>query len=315
MIWYDCKKSNISYCRIRNSENILRLGICEGKTTKKFFALLLVSVLLVSFAACDSQKLTMRKLVEANQPESLLKTYDSISIHGTMGGEFFADYYLTNTCSYEKHEDWAMYLTDDTGYACRNGVYERLVFLTPDGLADYADYRADQYKYVILSQDSLREKIQSITEAEDQITVASGMDRKNLKKVVGQEGLRSYESSYVMDAKTYALITATGIFAFDDGTIVDFATECAYNTEMPEEINPFLEYASQTEDLRTVTMVFHAGTEKEKAEYIQAPRGLAIGLGLPVNSRESFSVYADAACTVPYQSNGDYTSDITIYIK
>lgn len=282
---------------------------------KKFFALLLVLMLLVSFSACDSQELTMRKLIDANQPKTLLETYDSIFIRGTMAGESIGDYYLTETYSFEGSESFSMYLTDDTGYACRNGVYERIVFLTRDGLVDYADYRADLYTDVILSQESLMEKIQSITETEEQISLTSVMSRRNLKKLFGQDNLRSLENVYVLDANTYGVITAMGTLIFDDGTAIDLAMECTYNAEMPEGVQPLLEYAEQTEDLRTVTLVFHAGTKKEKTELIQAPKGLPLTLSLPDDATEGFAVYADEACTVPFQSNGDYTSDVTVYIK
>lgn len=49
--------------------------------------------------------------------------------------------------------------------------------------------------------------------------------------------------------------------------------------------------------------------------YVQVPRGLSFWLVLPEDAKEGFSVYADAACTVPHESNGDYTSDVTVYIK
>ena len=83
----------------------------------------------------------------------------------------------------------------------------------------------------------------------------------------------------------------------------------------PEEVEHLRAFENQTEDLRTVTMVFHAGTKKEKVEQVQAPKGFSIWMVLPDDATESFSIYADAACTEPYQSNGDYTSDVTVYIK
>lgn len=282
---------------------------------KRIFTLLLVFVLLLSFAACGSQKLTMQELVAANQPEKLLETYDSLYIHGTMNGEMYADYYLTDAFSYEKNATWSTYLSDHAIYAYIDGVYERLVYLTKDGIVDCADFRAGQYADVILSQESLTEKIQSVTEEKGQITMTTVMDRKDLVKFTGQENMRTFESVYVLDAKTQAVITQKGVFTLDDGTTAEAFLECAYNEEIPEEIKPFLEYENQTENLRTVTIVFHAGTEKEKTEYVQAPKGLTVGLAQPVDATEGFSLYADAACTVPYQSNGDYTSDVTIYIK
>ena len=283
---------------------------------KRRFALLLALVLMVgSFAACGSEKLTMKKLIEANQTDALLENYDSIHIRNVMDGEKGAEYYLTDTCSYEKGENWAMYVTDDTGYGYQNGVYARIVCLTRDGLVDYADYRKSKYADVILSKESLQEKIQSVAEEENRITLKSAMNQKNLEKIIGYESLHSLENTYVLDAKTYGVMTIDAIVTLDDGTAYDARMECSYNAEAPEEVEHLRAFENQTEDLRTVTMVFHAGTKKEKVEQVQAPKGFSIWMVLPDDATESFSIYADAACTEPYQSNGDYTSDVTVYIK
>ena len=283
---------------------------------KKLLALLLVLVLMVSFAACGNQKLTMRKLIDANQTQTLLESYESISTQFTIDGEMNVAYYLTDTFAYEKQGTWSMYVTDDAGYGCSDGVYQKVVFLTRDGLIDYAACRAEQYADPILGQKSLLEKIQSVEEAEDQITVKTVMSLKNLKKILGEESLNSYENTYVLDPETYALHSANGVITLNDGTSYPFSLVCSYNAEMPEEIKDFLEYENQTENLRTITFVFHSGTAKEKTEQIQAPKGLALGLHLPdsASASDSFGVYADPACTEPFKSNGDYTSDVTVYI-
>ena len=281
---------------------------------KKLFALLLVLVFMVSLVACGSQKLTMRKLIDANQSKTLLETHDSIYVQNKMDGEVYTEYYLTDTYSYENHGTWSMYVTNDTGYRYDNGMYGKIVCLTRDGLVDYADYRAGQYEDVVMSQESLVEKIQSVAETDNQITLTSFMNEKNLEKVVGVESMHSYEATYVIDAETYGIMTIDATVTQDDGTTTDALMECSYNGEMPEGIKVFLEYENQTENLRTVTLVFHVGTDKEKAECIQVPKGLSLWL-IPGDAAEGFSVYADAACTVPHESNGDYTSDITVYIK
>lgn len=282
---------------------------------KKRLAWMLVLVLTVSLIACGGQKLTMKQLIEANQIGPRLENHDSISVCSTIGGNLYTAYYLTDTYSYEKTENWSMYVTDDMGYGYQDGLYAGIVCLTRYGLVDYADYRAGKYEDVIVSQESLMEKIQSVEETENQITVSCFMDEKKLEKIVGDERAHSLETTYVLDADTYGIKTISGILTLDDSTTTDVYLECSYNEEMPEEIKKFLEYEDQTEDLRTIALVFHVGTKDEKAEYVQVPRGLSLWLVLPEDAKEGFSVYADAACTVPHESNGDYTSDVTVYIK
>ena len=219
------------------------------------------------------------------------------------------------TCSDASAASMTLYITNDTAFAYRNGAYERLVFLTADGLVSYEDYRSDKYTDVLFSQESSWEKVQSVTETQNQITVTCTMKRNHLKKALGEQGAKSFDSEYLLDERTYALISAKGTLLYGENETLEVSMDCTYNAEAPEEIKAFQEYANQTEDLRTITLVFHSGTQQEKAEIIQAPKGLSVGLGLPVNATEVFSIYADAACTIPYQSNGDYTSDATIYIK
>ena len=282
---------------------------------KKIFALLIALTLLLSITACGSNKLTMRTIIEANQIDKLLEANDSVSILGTMNGEPYIEYYFTKDCAYEKGTGWAMYITDDAGYICSNGQYGRLVFIAEDGLGSAAEYRAGRHKDVLVSQNSLKEKIQTIEETGDRIVVTSVMDPKTVSEVIEEEGVQSYNAEYVVDAKTYGMITARGILTAEDGTTVDGIMACSYNVEMPEEAKIQAEYLAQTEDLRTVTLVFHAGTEKEKAETVQAIKGHAISLTQMPESVGSMSLYADAACTEAYASNGDYTSDVTIYVK
>ena len=137
---------------------------------------------------------------------------------------------------------------------------------------------------------------------------------KKSGKIVGVESLHSFEATYVIDAETYGIMTIDATVTQDDGKTTDALMECSYNGEMPEGIKAFLEYENQTENLHTVTLVFHAGTDKEKAECVQVSKSLSLWL-IPGDATEGFSVYADAACTKPYESNGDYTSDVTVYIK
>ena len=271
--------------------------------------------MLASLTACNSNKPTMQNFIEANKAENLLQVYDSISILSNANGEMLVEYYLTKELHYEKWETWSMYLTDDISYIYDNGLYGRMLFVTKDGLSNDTNYRASRRNGVILSKDSLKEKIQSITETDDRITVTTNMDKKNLVKLVEQEDVYSFSAEYVMDAKTYSMISEKGIFTYDDGTTVDFTTECTYNVEMPEELKTFMEYTNQTEDLRTITLVFYAGTKNEKIESIQIPKGHIVNLAQPEGSNDSFSLYTDAAYTEPYVSNGDYTSDVILYIK
>ena len=80
-------------------------------------------------------------------------------------------------------------------------------------------------------------------------------------------------------------------------------------------MKPFLAFAQETEDMRTVTIVSNPGTENEKTESIQVPKGLQVSIGSDWDVEETFSVYEDAACTQPSEEMWDVNADITIYVK
>ena len=281
---------------------------------KKIITLLTILVMLVSLAACNSEKLTMKELVEANQTETLLEAYDSVSVQTKANGEMYIEYYLTEEFSYEKIGNWSMFLTDETGYVYEDDMYKQIVRIDRNGLVSHEGYRVDQYGNVVISQDSVLEKIESVVEAEEHITVVSSMDEKTLFKVVGDENLKSYDVEYIMDAADYRLMNATAKFGYGDGSVV-FDLECSYNQEMPEEIQAYLAYKNQAEDLRSVTLVFQAGTPDENVEYLQVPKGMPVSIVLTEGTDENYSFYSDAACTQRHVDTGDYTSDVTVYVK
>ena len=283
---------------------------------KKIFTLLTVFVMLVSLTSCAGDKINMKKVVEANKTENLLEKYENVYIIGSVNGEKYVEYYLTEDLSYEEGGGRATYLADDMSYMYSDGKFSRLAYFTRDGLLDNAERREEKYEYVFLSEDSLHEKILSVSEADGKITVATEMDEKTLDKIAGQEGMVSFSGKYVIDAKTYELISGEGTFVGADGTTTTLAAEFIYNSaDAPEKLATMLEYADQEEDIRTATFVFNPGTRKEKTECLKVPRGIGISLANTVESVKSYGLYANAECTEGYVNNGDYDSDTTVYIK
>jgi hypothetical protein len=56
---------------------------------------------------------------------------------------------------------------------------------------------------------------------------------------------------------------------------------------------------NKQEDLRNITVVSNPGTENEKAESIQAPKGLMVGFEYGDDLGYAVEFYTDAACTAP----------------
>ncbi|MBQ5356595.1 MAG: hypothetical protein IIU57_00005, partial [Oscillospiraceae bacterium] len=123
------------------------------------------------------------------------------------------------------------------------------------------------------------------------------------------------KTEYTLDAKTNKPISIISDYSYEDGTSFYIVTEVAYDTEAPEMLDVFMEYANQTEDLRNVTVITNPGTEKEISQNFQIPKGLIVGLTWDDAFENKVELFADAACTESYDPYVNTDSDITICIK
>ena len=277
---------------------------------KKLSVSLVLAGLLLALAACGSQNsITMQQIYDAHLTSSMLANHESVSVVHRENGEAFLTQYLTKDFAYEDNQAWSAFVTDHSFYYNQNGVYQRAVYIGPDGPIDLAEYRSSLFDSVSLTPATLQEKIRSVAEAEGKLTVVSEMDSKDLGEL--SEG----RFEYVLDAATHNPITNKGHYVFEDGTVIDSAAEFTYDAPLPEAVEGFLAVDGQKEDLRTVTFVFEPGTEKEKTLTVQGPRGIAIGLMAITGETDVYKMYDDAACTQIHEAAGDNTIDATVYVK
>ena len=271
--------------------------------------------MVLTFAACGKVEITMQEIYDAAQTEALLKNHESVSIRDEMDGDIWNERYLTEEYIYDyvpdEESDWAEFMTDDACYCYMGGDYLRYLPISPDGVSDFASYRAEHYAAVILGEEALDDTIESVTKKDSRITV---------KSVCGQEafaelGVTSAKFEYVLDAKTREMISVISDYTYDDETAFGSVTEVTYDTEEPEMVKTFLEYDNQKENLRNITVVSNPGIENEKIESVQVPKGLIIGFRYDEDDASEFHLYTDAACTELYNPYGDTDSDITINVK
>ena len=262
-------------------------------------------------------KITMQEIYDANQTEALFKNHQSISIRDKSDGVVWVESYLTKEYIYKYFpgEDeasvWAELITDATDYYYMYGSYLHYVSITPDAISDFASTRADRYVEVIFGEDILKNTIESVTQKDGLITVKTLSPQEFLEEF----DATSAEFEYVLNANTREIIAVNSAYVFNDGTVLTATTEISYDTEAPEFAKTFLQYANQTENLRTITVVNNPGTDKEVSKTFQAAKGLIIGLSYEEDSEYEFEVYTDAACTEAYDPYVNTDSDLTIYIK
>ena len=262
--------------------------------------------------------ITLQEIYDASKTEALLKNHESVYIRNEMDGEFWLETYLTKDYSYDYIPDeefpYVKVLTDDACYRYDAGNFLLYMFITPDGVGDFASERAESYAAVILGEEILDDMIVSVEIKDGRITATSVLSSKNLE-AWAEFGVTAGKYEYVLDAKTREMISISIEYTYNDGSVSTSITELSYDAEEPEKLGELLGYVNQTENLRNITVVSNPGTEKEERKSIQAPKGLIIGFEFDDGFEDKVAFYTDAACTVAYDPYANTDSDLTVYIK
>ncbi|MBO7162312.1 MAG: tyrosine-protein phosphatase [Clostridia bacterium] len=262
--------------------------------------------------------ITLQEIYDACQNEALLKNRESVYIRNDMDGEFWLETYLTKDYIYDYMPDeefpYVKFMTDDACYRYDSGNFLHYLFITPDGVGDFASERAEAYAAVILGEEALDDIIESVEIKDGRITVTSVLSSKNLEDWA-EYGVIAGKYKYVLDAKTREMISISIEYTYNDGSVSTSITELSYDAEEPEKLSELLGYVNQTEDLRNVTVVSNPGTDKEESKSIQAPKGLVVGVEYGDDLEYAVELFTDAACTVAYDPFANTDSDLTIYIK
>ena len=286
---------------------------------KKIVAFALLLCMVLTLAACGKVEITMQEIYDANQTEVLLKNHKSVYIQDEMDGEIFSEVYLTKDYIFNyipgTDSDWMEFTTDDARYSLAGDDCVYYVFVTPDGIGDFANELAERSAGAALIADAAEETIESASEKDGRITVKAVLGQDVLAEKEEEFGVTSAKFEYVLDAKTREIISLTGDYTYDDGDAFHVITEVTYDADVPEMLQTILAYENQTENLRNVTIVSNPGTEKEESKSIQVAKGLIFGLEFDDSFADAVEFYTDAACTESYDPYVNTDSDLTIYIK
>ena len=262
--------------------------------------------------------ISLQEIYDASLTEALLKNHEGVYIRNENDGELWRETYLTKDYAYDyipnEEMPFAKFITNDACYYVDNGNRLLYLFISPDGMGDFAGERAEAYGAVILSEDILDEIIENVEIKDGRITVTTSLSAKSLE-IWAEYGVTAGRFEYVLDAKTRELISVRSYFTYEGGSVSDSATELTYEMAAPEMLKEFLGYVSQTEDLRNVTVVINPGTEKEESKSIKAPKGLIIGFQYDEDLGYEAEFYTDADCTKAYNPYKDTDSDLTVYVK
>ena len=279
---------------------------------KKIVAVVLLFVLVFSLSACGEKEITMQEIYEASVFDTVLSKHTSVHIVNTASDGVYQDY-ITKDYSYEVTPYFTTFTSVKTMYFDFDDECMCFVPINKDGVSNYAEQLAENNKSFVDPSSLEFTTITSTTKKDGKIIVNAVVDAKYFEDQIEEGGAMATSCDWeiVLDAKTREIVAITITYAFDDGTTQTSNVVINYDAEVIEEVKPFLEYENQTENLRTITVVFNPGAENEKTETIQVPKGLYFEL----DSMSSFTTYADADCTEPLALADDYESDVTVYIK
>ena len=285
---------------------------------KKIVAFTLLLCIVLTLAACGKVEITMQEIYDASQTEAMLKNHQSIYIREEMDGEIFGEIYLTKDYFFNyipgAEFDWMEFITDDARYSLAGDDCVYYVYITPDGVGDFANERAERNTSVALCADAEGEIIESASKKDGLIAVKSVLSQKAIEDMA-EFGVTSAKFEYVLDAKTREIISLNSDYTYDDGLAFTVISEVTYDAGVPEMLQTILAYESQTENLRNVTIVSNPGTEKEESKSIQVPKGLIVGLEFDDAFADAVEFYTDADCTEAYDPYVGTDSDLTIYVK
>lgn len=285
---------------------------------KKIVTFTLLLCMILTLVACGGAEITMQEIYGASKTEAMLKNHENVYIRAETDGEIWRETYLTKDYVYDYMPDdefpWEQFMTDGACYHRDAGRVLLYLFITPDGVGDYASERAETYESFILSEEALDQIIENVSEEDGCITVTSFLSDKSLE-AYAEDGVTAGRFEYVLDAKTREIVAFTANYTYDDGSTYNGVTSVTYDAEVSETLKEFLGYENQTENLRNVTVVVNPGTDKEESEVIKAPKGLIVGFKYADELEGSVEFYTDADCTEAYDPFADTDSDLTVYVK
>ena len=265
-------------------------------------------------------RISLKEVYDAGENLSaLLGDHESVYVQVTSGGKVLWEEYLSKQYSYSFYDDeymdigfeYASFATDNSEYYCFDNVYALNVAITPSGMVDMTGI-LDLIGTSSFISSAMLNDAATIIEKDGLIIVSCTAD---LDEIYADEDVISCVETYTIDATTREMISVKTVYTYKDGTVEEGIVTITRDVEVPEGMKPFLEYAKETENMRTVTIVSNPGAENEKIESIKAPKGLQVAISADFSIEEPFTLYTDAACTQPVEEEWDVDSDLTIYVK
>ena len=267
-------------------------------------------------------KITLQDVYDAGKDISaLLGNHENVYIHVTSNGNLLWEEYLSKQYCYSYYSaeymnmgfEYSSFATDSSEYLLFDNTYSLNVTLSPSGMVNMTDILALLGTNSFISSEILDNASSSTIIEKDGFIIVTCI--ADLDKIFVSDEVVSCVETYTIDATTREMTSVKTVYTFEDGSVEEGIITITRDVEAPEGAKAFLEYAQETENMRTVTIVSNPGTENEKIDSIQVSKGLHISLSPDWSVEEAMTLYADAACTQLFEDEWDVDTDLTIYVK
>ena len=266
--------------------------------------------------------ITLQEVYDAGKNLSaLLGDHENVYARVTSSGNLIREEYFSKQYYYSFYDEEFMdmgieyfgFVTDRTEYYCFENVYALNITLAPGGIVGSTDLLNLAGTNDFITSEVLNDEDVSIVVKDGFIIVTCTADMNNI--AVMDDNIVSCVETYTLDAKTHEMTAIKTVYTYEDGTVEEGIVTITRDVEYPDGMKPFLPYAQETENMRTVTIVSNPGDENEKTDTVQVPKGLNVGFSLDFAVEETFTMYTDANCTQPFEEESDVNADLTVYVK
>lgn len=263
--------------------------------------------------------ITLQEVYDAGKDfASLLGDHDNVYVQVTSNGTLLWEEYLSKEYCYSYYGpeyldlgfEYSSFATDSCDYYCIDNVYSMGISLNKNGIVNTSGIIDLAGSMSFIASSMINDEATFI-EKDGFIIVSCTAD---LDEIYVEDGVISCVETYTIDVKTREMVAVKTTYTYIDGTVEEGIVTISRDVETPEGVKPYLAYANTT-DMRTVTIVSNPGTENEKIDTVQAPKGLLVAFSAEWDIEESFDIYADAECTQLIEDDVDLNSDMTVYIK
>lgn len=298
---------------------------------KKIVTFILLISMVITLAACGDNakkentapKITAQEVYNAGKNmNALLGNHENVYLVVKTNGKVVREEFWGKDAYYcfydEEYMDIGMdnssFITDHSEYYYIDNEYGRNVTLTKDGLMDLKDAFSVVGEVAFISNKIVDSATATIKE-ENGVIIATCVTNEEELTEIGYENMASCVETYTLDAKTREMISIKTVYTYKDGKVAEGIVTITRDVEIPEGMKEFVKLENETENLRTVTIVSNPGADNEKTETVKVAKGISVDLTPDFMVEQTFTIYADAACTQSMEEISDVDSDITVYIK